>query len=121
MVQSSASTVSEWMAGVGSLRAPALHRLRDLCIDRLVDWQERMQWGMPGYGPAGADSVVSFNNQKLYIAFYAGPTAIAAFANRLTGIDRGKGCLRFRRPESIDFALIADMLDEIRGRGGPMC
>ena len=40
---------------------------------------------------------------------------------RLAGLDCGKGCVRYRRPEQMDFAVIADMLDAIRVRGGPMC
>lgn len=121
MVQSKAQTVDEWMSALEPARAPAFARLRQLCRERLPGWEERMQWGMPGYGPSGADPVVSFNSQKQHIALYAGPTAVERFADRLGGIDCGKGCVRYRRPEQMDFAVIADMLDDIRARGGPMC
>lgn len=121
MVQSTAKTVDEWMAQLPPERRPALQQLRTLCREHLPGWEERMQWGMPGYGPAGADNAVSFNNQKQHLAFYAGSTAVDRFADRLPGIDCGKGCVRYRRAEQIDFQLIADMLDDIRARGGPMC
>ncbi|QOV40764.1 hypothetical protein IM697_21645 [Streptomyces ferrugineus] len=32
------------------------------------------------------------------------------FEERLAGQDMGKGCLRFRRPENIDFDLVRDLL-----------
>ena len=64
---------------------------------------------------------MSFNCQSRHIAFYAGETAVARFKSRLTGIDTGKGCVRYRKPESIDFGVVADMLKDIRGRGGSMC
>ena len=94
MVQSKAQTVDAWMAAVEPDRAGVLAEVRRLCRERLAGWEERMQWGMPGYGPAGADAVVSFNSQKQYVALYLGPTAIDRFADRLAGVDRGKGCLR---------------------------
>lgn len=121
MVQSKAQTVDEWMRLIDPAQSPVFQQLRQLCQERLAGWEERMQWGMPGYGPEGADSVVSFNSQKRHIAFYAGPTAVARFADRLVGVDCGKGCVRYRRPEQMDFAVIGDMLDDIRARGGPMC
>ena len=69
---------------------------------------------MPGYGPQGRDPIVSFNSQKQYIALYAGQSAVARFADRLDGLDCGKGCIRYRRPAQMDFDVIGDMLGEIR-------
>jgi hypothetical protein len=74
------------MTEVGVDRAVALGRLRALCRERLPGWVERMQWGMPGYGPAGGDAVVSFNSQKQYVALYAGAAVVARFAERLAGV-----------------------------------
>ncbi len=116
MVQSNAATVDDWLASVEPARAEAIRMLRQLCRDRLPGWSERMQWGMPGYGPDGADAAVSFNNQKQYIAFYPGPTTLARFTDRLAGIDCGKGCVRYRRPDRMDFTVIAAMLDDIHAR-----
>jgi uncharacterized protein YdhG (YjbR/CyaY superfamily) len=109
------------MAALDPTRAAAFEQLRTLCREHLHGWTERMQWGMPGYGPDGADPVVSFNSQKNHIAFYAGPKAVARFADRLAGIDCGKGCIRYRRPAQMDFGLIAAMLDDVRARDETMC
>ena len=116
MVQSTATSMAEYLRTVDADRRPAVKRLRELCRGHLQDWEERMQWGMPGYGPPGADSVVSFNCQSRHIAFYAGTTAVARFKGRLKGVDVGKGCVRYRKPESIDFGVVVDMLKDIRAR-----
>lgn len=121
MVTSTAATVDEWLAARAPERLAIFAALRDACRAELPDWQERMQWGMPGYGPAGADALVAFNDQKRHIALYVGATAIAAVADRLAGIDCGKSCIRYRRAEQIDFAVVRAMLADIRARGGPMC
>lgn len=62
MVQSTAASVDEFMEGVGAERIDAVRQLRALCREHLSGWQERMQWRMPGYGPARSDAVVSFKD-----------------------------------------------------------
>lgn len=119
MVQSGASTVDAYLETVEPARLEGLTRLRAACLRFLPGWQERMQWGMPGYGPPGSDAVVSFNGQKNHIAFYAGATAVERFRQRLAGLDLGKGCVRYRHADQMDFDVIAAMLKDIRMRGGP--
>lgn len=121
MVQSKAATVDAYLGEVDATRQEAARRLRDLCRDLLPGWEEMMRWGMPGYGPPGADPAVSFNIQKRHIAVYAGQTALDRFRDRLGGADLGKGCVRYARPDAMDFDVIADMLRDIHARGGPMC
>jgi uncharacterized protein YdhG (YjbR/CyaY superfamily) len=121
MVQSKAATVDEWIGGLAASERPVFDQLRTACRDELSGWEERMQWGMPGYGPSGLDNVVSFNAQKRHIAFYAGPTAVERFHERLASIDCGKGCVRYRSAGQIDLAVVREMLRDIRARGGPMC
>ena len=40
---------------------------------------------------------------------------------RMAGVDRGGGCARWRKPEKMDFDLIANILDHIRDRGRGAC
>lgn len=119
MVQSKALSVDAFMAEVPEDRRPALERLRRLCREELSGWGEAMTYGMPGYGPPGPP-VICFNNQKQYVAFYAGETAVTKFADRLAGVDRGKGCIRYRKPDAIDFDLVRDILREVRARNEAM-
>lgn len=44
-----------------------------------------------------------------------------AFAERLAGHDMGKGCLRFRKPEQIDFDLVRDLLRATAAEPGKIC
>ncbi|WP_072389423.1 DUF1801 domain-containing protein [Hyphomicrobium sp. CS1BSMeth3] len=121
MVQSTATTVDEWFDGLAAPDRLTFDQLRLACRQQLDGWEERMQWGMPGYGPPGRDNAVSFNAQKRHIAFYAGPTAVARFRDQLAGIDCGKGCIRYRNSGQIDFAIVAAMLRDIHARGRSMC
>ena len=117
MVQSNATTVDGFMTDVDPSRHAALERLRTLCRERLKGWEEKMAWGMPGYGPSGEDPRVSFNSQKQHISFYIGSGPITRLEHKLQGIDRGKGCLRYRRAEMIDFDVVAELLDDIVKNG----
>jgi uncharacterized protein YdhG (YjbR/CyaY superfamily) len=118
MVQSAASSVDEFVRTVDEERAPAIHRIRALCQEHLTGWQERMQWGMPGYGPVGSDAVVSFNNQKNYISVYPGKAALEEHRDSLKGASFGGGCVRFSRPDKIDFDALTRMLKHVRANKG---
>jgi uncharacterized protein YdhG (YjbR/CyaY superfamily) len=120
MVQSTAATVDEYMQTVEPDRREALDRLRGLCREILVGWDEKMGWGMPGYGPPGSDPVVSWNSQKRHIALYAGRAAIESAGDGLNvkGVSLGGGCIRYSRPAVMDFDVIADMLRHIRANKG---
>lgn len=120
MVQSTAISVPAWLEARDPAIRPVFDTFRQLCRAELPGWEERMQWGMPGYGPPGKDNAVSFNDQKRHIALYAGPTAIERFAERLGGLDCGKGCIRYRRPTDIDFPVVTAILRDIFARAGTM-
>ncbi|WP_269716409.1 iron chaperone [Caulobacter sp. NIBR2454] len=120
MVQSKAPTVDAYMETVEPDRLAALQRLRALCRSVLDGYEEKMAWGMPGYSLNGQDPAVAFNSQKRHIAFYAGQTAVERFKDQLGGIDCGKGCVRYSRPDRIDFAVVEAMLRDIKARGQSM-
>lgn len=113
-MQSKAETVDAFFSEVQPERLPALQQIRALCREHLVGWSERMQWGMPGYGPEGRDAVVSFNNQKNYISVYPGKAALDEHRDRLAHASFGGGCVRFTKPDRIDFDAVAAMLRHVR-------
>ncbi|WP_425996185.1 iron chaperone [Caulobacter sp. DWR1-3-2b1] len=120
MVQSKAANVDDYMSEVSPDRRPALDRLRALCLEAFGGEHELMAFGMPAYGDPKLPWI-AFNSQKQHISFYAGQAAVEAFADRLKGVDYGKGCIRWRKPEAMDFELIADILSDIRDQGPGGC
>lgn len=121
MVQSKASDVDGYLTEVPEERRAVLNRVRQLCREELVGFDEVMAYGMPAYERDGACEI-AFASQKQYISFYLMRSDVReAFEERLAGQDMGKGCLRFRKPESIDFDLLRDLLRATAARPGPIC
>lgn len=120
MVQSKAASVDDFLQEVSPDRRPALDRLRALCRETFGAEHERMAFGMPAYGDPKAPWI-AFNSQKQHIALYAGQGAIDRFGDRLDGASFGKGCIRWRRPEKMDFEIIADILADVRARKAAGC
>jgi hypothetical protein len=48
-------------------------------------------------------------------------TELCDHRHRLTGLNVGKGCIRDRRPDQIDVAVVDDMLRAIEASTGPVC
>lgn len=111
MVQSRVATVDDWFAELDPGRRPALEAVRASAIRRLGAAAERMCYGMPAYvRPGEAAPIFAFNSQKQYISLYVSPRVHALHADALSGLDAGKSCIRFRRPEQIDQGLVDRML-----------
>lgn len=110
MVQSTAATVDDYLAEAPAERRDVLERIRDLCVELLPEFTERMAWGMPAYF-RGEAAPIAFASQKQYIVVYVMDAEIREeFAERLAGQDMGKSCLRFRKPEQVDLDLVADLI-----------
>ncbi|MHA5047105.1 iron chaperone [Streptomyces sp. SD15] len=121
MVQSDANDVDGYLAEVPEGRRDALTRLRRLCREELEGFDEVMAYGMPAYERDGA-AEIAFASQKQYISFYLMRSDVReAFAEQLAGQDMGKGCLRFRRPESVDFDLLRSLLRATAAERGEIC
>ncbi|MEU6488540.1 DUF1801 domain-containing protein [Streptomyces sp. NPDC046887] len=121
MVRSAADDVDGYLAEVPVERKKALAELRQLCRRELKGFSEVMAYGMPAYERDGV-AEVAFASQKQYISFYLMRSDVReAFTERLAGQDMGKGCLRFRKPQAIDFDLLWDLLRATATRPGPVC
>ncbi|MFH8756117.1 iron chaperone [Streptomyces atroolivaceus] len=120
MVQSRAKDVDGYLAEVPEERRDALGRLRRLCLSELAGFDEVMAYGMPAYERAGV-AEIAFASQKRYMSFYLMRSDVRdAFAERLSGQDMGKSCLRFPGPGSIDFDLVRDLLKATAASPGPI-
>lgn len=110
MVQSKAADVDTYLAEADPARRPWLARIRAVALATLPDPVEEMQWGMPAYS-VGGKPVFAFASQKQHVSVYLTGLAIPEqHADALSRLDHGKGCIRFRKPETIDFDLLAALL-----------
>ncbi len=116
-MMSSAPDVDAYIAEVPEPRREALTRLRALCRNVLPKAEELILYGMPSYRQAGV-LLVAFASQKNHLAIYGCHGAVERHADELAGVDRGKGCVRYRSPEAIDFDVWATILRDVGEHAG---
>jgi uncharacterized protein YdhG (YjbR/CyaY superfamily) len=90
-------------------RQEALRTLRTLCRKHLKGADERIEYGMPSYYYDGA-ICVAFASQKQYISLYVLKEDVVNEYREALGCDIGKGCIRFRHPDRIDFETVGKLL-----------
>jgi uncharacterized protein YdhG (YjbR/CyaY superfamily) len=118
-MQSTATTVEEYLETVPPQRLEALTRLRQLCLGTLEGYEESMQYGGPTYSKNGIIEV-GFMSQKNYISLYVlKKEVVDRYRDQLK--DVGKGCIRYRRPEQIDFAIVEKLLEETVTSSAEIC
>jgi uncharacterized protein YdhG (YjbR/CyaY superfamily) len=115
LVQSKAATVDEYLATVEAKREPWMRKVRESALRNLPGFVEDMRYGMPTYSRADG-AAFAFNSQKQYLSLYVSSAVHAMNAESLVGLDHGKSCIRFRRPETIDFALVDKLLQDTAAR-----
>ena len=113
-MQSTATTVDEYLQTVPPERLPALSRLRELIRNTLPGYDESMMYGMPAYSKNGQG--VAFNSQKNYISIYIPEKVVDQYRDQIK--DCGKTCIRYRKPEQIDFELVEKLLRETASSSG---
>jgi len=106
---SKATDVASYIEEVPAERRAAIEKLRSLCRKNLAGYEECMDYGMPGYKRNGSLEL-SFASQKQYIALYVKPTLANEFRGALGAASIVKSCIRFAKPELIDFSVIAELL-----------
>jgi uncharacterized protein YdhG (YjbR/CyaY superfamily) len=107
---SKAADVEGYIAEVPAERREAIERLRSLCQQNLPGYEECMEYGMPGYKRDGVLEV-SFASRKHYIALYVlKKSVLDEFRDLLSASSIGKGCIRFAKPQQLDFEVLGRML-----------
>jgi uncharacterized protein YdhG (YjbR/CyaY superfamily) len=100
---------------------PTLTALRAACRQHLEGYEEAMAYGMPSYLRAGRPEV-SFAKQARYLSVYILREAVLeAHRSRLVGLDVGKGVIRYRRPDQLDWVIVADLLRDTAAADGEVC
>ena len=120
-MHSDADDVDGYLAQVPADRRAVLSELRQLCGRLLVGFDEAMRYGMPTYSRDGV-AEIAWASQKRYISLYVMRAGVLdAHRERLAGLDAGQGCVRYRSPAAIDFAVIRSMLTAVAASRGPVC
>jgi uncharacterized protein YdhG (YjbR/CyaY superfamily) len=110
---SKAASVKDYIAEVPEDRRAAIAKLRTLCKENLVGFEESLEYGMPCYKRDGVMRF-AFASQKQYISIYGcGSPQVKDLRAKLAGSSKGKGCVRFTNPEKIDFAVVDELLQRI--------
>jgi uncharacterized protein YdhG (YjbR/CyaY superfamily) len=105
-----ATDVAAYMDQIPSERQAVLKKVRALCRKTLKGYEECMEYGLPCYKRDGK-AEVGFASQKNYIALYVMKKEVVdEHRATLAGASVGKGCIRFSRPEKIDFDVVASLL-----------
>ena len=130
---SKATTVKEYIAELPPERKKAMTELRKVILENLPEgFEETMSYGMIGYVvphskyPAGYRCnpklplpFMNIASQKNFIAVYSmgvysNPELLKWFTSEHAKasskkLDMGKGCIRYKKPEDIPFALIGQL------------
>lgn len=120
-MQSNAPTVDTYLEEVPRERLAALTEIRRLCREHLIGFEEHMQYGGPCYSRNGVIEV-GFASQKHNIALYIlRKDVLDAHRDAFPASALSKGCIRFRNPNKINFAVIEALLRETVTSTGEIC
>jgi uncharacterized protein YdhG (YjbR/CyaY superfamily) len=136
-MQSKANTVAAYIAELPKERKAAMQQLRTVIKKNLPKgFKEEMSYGMIGFVvphsiyPAGYHCnpvlplpFINIASQKNFIAVYhmgvyASPALLQWFTDEYASagvgkLDMGKSCIRFKKPENIQFELIGELCSKI--------
>ena len=120
-MQSNANDVTTYIHEAPAERQETLARLRDMCREHLPSLEETMDYMVPSYKRNG-EVEVAFASQKHFIALYIlRKPVIDAYRDQLKGQSVGKGCIRYTKPEKVDFAVVEKLLRDTEKAEGPIC
>lgn len=121
-MQSKAETIEAYLEEIPPERREALTRLHHLCTTVLTGYAALMASGMPSYQRPGGEIEVAFASQKNYISLYILKSEVLDWHRaELSHLSLGKGCIRYRKPDQIDFALVERLLEESRQSTARAC
>jgi uncharacterized protein YdhG (YjbR/CyaY superfamily) len=123
MMQSKARDVTAYIEEAPAERQEALPRLRDLCREILLDFEESMRYGGPTYSRNG-EVEIAFASRKHFIGLYILRTDVMnAHREQLVGkgISVGKGAIRDSKPDHLDLDIMESMLRGTTKSTGPVC
>jgi hypothetical protein len=80
-----------------------------------------MAYGMPSY-ERGGQVEVGFAKQASYLSLYVlKQSVLDAHRAECSGLSLGKGCIRYRRPDQIDWSVVSSLLADTRATTDAIC
>lgn len=122
-MQSQAKDVTAYLEEVPAERKAALEEIRRQCLAVLKGFEESMQYGGPCYSRNGVVEV-GFASQKHFIGLYILRMDVMNAHKKLLkikGVSLGKGCIRYSKPEMIDFKVVKSLLKATVRSTGEVC
>lgn len=120
-MKSTASSVRTYIEQQPHEWRSTLARLRTLCRRELRGYAEGMAYGMPSYGRSG-QTEVAFAKQAHYLSVYILKQPVLDRQRPLlAGLRLGKGCIRYSRPEQIDWDVVTSLLAATRQSAAEIC
>ncbi|HEY0945265.1 MAG TPA: DUF1801 domain-containing protein [Opitutaceae bacterium] len=107
-MQSKASTIAAYLAGLGDKERAVMETLSRLVRDVVPDAVGTMKYGMPTYELAGR--MLAFNVQRNYFSLYADPEIVKRHRADLGALDIGKSCIRFRKIEDLPLGVLRKLV-----------
>ena len=122
-MQSQARDVTTYLEEAPAERKAALVQLRKLCLASLKGFKESMRYGAPCYSRNG-EVEIGFASQKHFIGLYILRTDVMNTYKdllKIKGVSLGKGCIRYSKPEKIDFNVVEKLLKATVESTGVVC
>jgi uncharacterized protein YdhG (YjbR/CyaY superfamily) len=120
-MKSTATTVAAYIAEQPADWQPTLRKLRAMCRRELPGDEEAVSHGMPAYARDGKIEV-AFAKQARHLSLYVlRQSVFEAHRARLAGLSLGKGCIRYRHPDQIDWDVVASLLAGTRESTDETC
>jgi uncharacterized protein YdhG (YjbR/CyaY superfamily) len=107
-----AATPAEYIAQIDEPRRTAIKAIHAMITKALPKLKPSIQYGMIGYGTyhykydsgrEGDAPIVALASQKGYISVYGCGSQSESFKHELPKASFGKGCIRFKKVEDIDW------------------
>jgi uncharacterized protein YdhG (YjbR/CyaY superfamily) len=120
-MKSEATTVVGYIGEQPVKWQATLRKLRAICRRELRGYTETMTNGMPAYG-RGGEIEVGFAKQAKHLSLYILKQPVfEAHRPQLAGLGLGKGVIRYRRPEQIDWDIVSRLLADTCASTDAVC
>jgi uncharacterized protein YdhG (YjbR/CyaY superfamily) len=120
-MRSTAADVGTYIEEQPDAWQPALKKLRAVCRRELKGYQEGITYGMPSYSRHGILEI-GFGRQARYLSLYVlKQPVLDAHRAELAGLSLGKGCIRYRTPDRINWNVVTSLLRETAGSEAKVC